>query len=213
MNNTLNTHLARAIRKYKPNNFIIELIETVDNQETLTLREHYWINFYDSVKNGYNETNDMNKSGGNTYKVKTSSEMEVIKHKISISKQGSRNNNAKEVKCFNVITKEELYFDTIKDCKEYFNEKHHRFITVRVNKQTKMLYKKEWLISYKNDEYIQDYTTVKPKTGIKIKVIDIDNGNVIIFNSIREASRTLNIVRYMFKNDFIYNNLIIKILK
>ena len=67
ISNRLDTHLARAIRKYGEENFIAEIIEEVDNQILLTEREYYWINFYDSVNKGYNETNNKLKCGGNTY--------------------------------------------------------------------------------------------------------------------------------------------------
>lgn len=39
VNNVLDTHLARAIRKYGKENFIIEEIDTASTQEELTLKE------------------------------------------------------------------------------------------------------------------------------------------------------------------------------
>ena len=39
MNNTLNTHFARAIRKYGKENFIIEIIDEAKNQDELNLKE------------------------------------------------------------------------------------------------------------------------------------------------------------------------------
>lgn len=47
--------IKRAIHKYGKDNFIIEQIEQC-NQEDLNDREKYWINFYDSYRNGYNST-------------------------------------------------------------------------------------------------------------------------------------------------------------
>ena len=49
------TKFYRAIRKYGKENFYIELIEEVP-QEELNNRECYWIKFYDSYYNGYNST-------------------------------------------------------------------------------------------------------------------------------------------------------------
>ena len=49
------TKFYRAIRKYGENNFYIELLETT-TIENLNSREKYWINYYDSYKNGYNST-------------------------------------------------------------------------------------------------------------------------------------------------------------
>lgn len=46
--------LYRALRKYKSENFVVEKIEEC-NIEKLNEREIYWIEFYDSYKNGYNQ--------------------------------------------------------------------------------------------------------------------------------------------------------------
>ena len=55
INNTLDTHLARAIRKYGKDNFSIELIDTATTQDELNSKEQYWIRFYNSICDGYNE--------------------------------------------------------------------------------------------------------------------------------------------------------------
>lgn len=153
LKNKLDTHFARAIRKYGSDNFICELIDESDNQKDLTLKEQYWIRYYDSVNKGYNETDAISKCGGNTYLSKTKTELMLISNKIRISKLGKLNPNSKSIKCYNVETNEELFFDTVKDCQEYFKEKHHRFITTRVLHQTKSLYKNLWKISYTDEEY------------------------------------------------------------
>ena len=82
LNNILDTHFARAIRYYTPNSFTVETIDTAITQQELTAKESYWITWYDSIKNGYNETSAENKSGGNTYKNKTTEELQQIKEKI-----------------------------------------------------------------------------------------------------------------------------------
>ena len=74
LNNILDTHFARAIRKYGKENFIIEKIDTAVNQDELNQKEQYWIQFYDSINQGYNETDAISKCGGNTYKSKTNEE-------------------------------------------------------------------------------------------------------------------------------------------
>lgn len=48
-------HLYDAMRLYGVEHFFIETIETV-NDDCLTERERYWIQYYDSFHNGYNET-------------------------------------------------------------------------------------------------------------------------------------------------------------
>lgn len=153
VNNILDTHFARAIRKYGKENFYIELVETCDNQTELNLREQYWIRKYDSINNGYNETDATSKCGGNTYMSKTESEMKEISEKISKTKLGSNNPHSRSVKVFNIVTNEEKVFDTVNDCRKFFNEKNHRFITTRVTGLTKSLYKNEWKIAYTEDEY------------------------------------------------------------
>ena len=48
--------LYSAIQKYGINNFVIEQIEEVPNDEIACEREVYWIEYYGSFKNGYNAT-------------------------------------------------------------------------------------------------------------------------------------------------------------
>ena len=43
-----------AIIKYGWDNFTHEVLEEIENFDVLCERELYWINFYDSIKNGYN---------------------------------------------------------------------------------------------------------------------------------------------------------------
>lgn len=90
-NNILDTHFARAIRLYGPDKFYIELLDTANNQEELTQKERNYIQLYNSVENGYNETDAISKCGGNTYKNKTKEEMNVIKEKIRQTKLGGKN--------------------------------------------------------------------------------------------------------------------------
>ena len=80
INNKLDTYFARAIRKYGKDNFYIKIIDKADNQKELNLKEIYWIKYYKATneKYGYNETEALNKCGGNTYKHKNNQEMEVI---------------------------------------------------------------------------------------------------------------------------------------
>ena len=52
LHNILDTHFARAIRKYGKESFIIEEIDTASSQEELNQKEQYWIRYYDSVNTG-----------------------------------------------------------------------------------------------------------------------------------------------------------------
>ena len=84
INNIIDTHFARAIRKYGESNFLLEQIDTATNQKELTEKEQYWIKYYKSnnPSYGYNETDAIYKSGGNTYQNKTKEEIDKISQKI-----------------------------------------------------------------------------------------------------------------------------------
>ena len=60
LNNNLDTHFARAIRKYGRDSFIIEVIDEATNQTELNQKEQYWIQYYNSIQDGYNETDAIN---------------------------------------------------------------------------------------------------------------------------------------------------------
>ena len=196
LNYVVDTHLARAIRKYGKDQFEIELIECVSNQIELTTRERYWINFYNSTnsKIGYNETDAEYKCGGNTYKNKSNDEMNCIKEKIRNSKVGSKNPNSKQVKCLNINTGKELIFDSFEECKKFFNENTHRFITTRVKHQTSSLYKEEWNISYVDDEYMERPRKTN-KSGTYVKVVNLNTSEEYYYESIRLASRETKVSR------------------
>lgn len=152
INNILDTHFARAIRKYSPENFQYEIIDTATTQEELNQKEQYWIHYYNSIKNGYNETDAISKCGGNTYKSKTEKEMEAIKEKIRQTKIGANNPMARKIKRINIITKEENIFDTIIACAKACGIKNGKTsISTRLNGQVKSPYKKTWLFEYYNE--------------------------------------------------------------
>lgn len=151
MNNILDTHFARAIRQYGPTNFSYLIIDTAQTQEELNQKEQYWIKYYNSVKEGYNETDAIEKCGGNTYQSKTKEEMEVIKEKIRQTKIGSKNPMARKIKRINIETNEVEIFDTIISCAKACGIKNGKTsITNRLNGQIKSPYKK-WIFEYYNE--------------------------------------------------------------
>lgn len=217
----LNTHLANAIRQYGQDNFLIEQIDTAETQEELTRKEIYWIHYYDSINKGYNETDSSLKCGGNTYKNKTEEEMNIIKQKLSKSKIGKNNPNAKRVKCKNIKTNEELFFDSMSEMQNYFNEKNHNFISRRCLGKIKCLYKKEWAIAYADSEYLNFSKTKGNHRAQKIEVTDLNSNIKKEFASYAEAERYYNLSpqsfsrrAYLYKDQkyFIKNNYKIKIL-
>ena len=152
MNNILDTHFARAIRKYGKDNFIIEKIDSAKTQNELNKKEQYWIQYYNSVNNGYNETDAINKCGGNTYLSKTEEEMEVIKEKIRQTKVGAKNPMAQKVKRINIQTNEIDIFDTVISCAKACGIKNGKTsISTRLNGQIKSPYKNTWIFEYYNE--------------------------------------------------------------
>ena len=149
LNNILDTHFARAIRKYGKENFIIEQIDEAQTQDELNQKEQYWIKYYNSVNDGYNETDAISKCGGNTYQSKTEEEMEIIKEKIRQTKIGSKNPMARKIKRTNIITQEVDIFDTIISCAKACGIQNGKTsITTRLNGQVKSPYKKTWIFEY-----------------------------------------------------------------
>lgn len=149
LNNILDTHFARAIRKYGKENFKIEVVDTANTQEELNQKEQYWIRFYDSVASGYNETDAISKCGGNTYKSKTDEEMSIIKEKIRQTKLGNKNPMAKKVKRINIQTNEVDIFDTVIACARACGIKSGKTsVTTRLNGQIKSPFKNIWMFEY-----------------------------------------------------------------
>ena len=152
MNNILDTHFARAIRKYGPDSWKIESIDTANTQEELTQKEQYWINHYNSVEEGYNETNATNKCGGNTYQSKTEEEMEIIKEKIRKTKLGVKNPMARKIKRTNIQTGEVEIFDTVISCAKACGIKNGKTsVTTRLNGQIISPFKDTWIFEYYNE--------------------------------------------------------------
>lgn len=190
MNNILDTHFARAIRKYGPENFQIEVIDTANSVAELTEKEHYWANYYDSIQNGYNEVDPMYRSGGNTYQSKTEEEMAQIREKIRATKVGGLNPQSKKIKCKNIVTGEEHHFDSLAEGQTFFGETNHNFITRRCRHTIKCLFKNEWMFAYEDEDYSNDYT-IGAKIGRSkaVKVTDLQTNDEQIFKCYADAER------------------------
>ena len=183
LHNILDTHFARAIRKYGPQSFKLQ----------------YWIQYYDSVNQGYNETDAIEKCGGNTYQSKTPKEMDNIKKKLSESKMGGKNPNATGVKCKSVKTGEELHFTSQAEMRDYFGESNHQFVSRRCLGTIKCLYKDEWMITFENQDYTNEILKKgqTPKRGRELKITDLLNNKEYHFNSLREFERDTEIKPFL----------------
>ena len=148
LNNNLDTHFARAIRKYGKDSFIIEIIDEATNQIELNQKEQYWIQYYDSIQDGYNETDAINKCGGNTYQSKTAEEMSAIKEKLRASKIGSKNPNARKVKMIDLVNTIEMIFNSQQDCANYLNLSSHMPISRRCRGYTKSPLNNQYQFEY-----------------------------------------------------------------
>lgn len=181
------------------------MLDIAETQEELNIKEQFYIRLYDSINNGYNETDALYKCGGNTYKSKTIDELKDICLKISKSKLGVNNPNSKKIKVFNEETKEEFIFDTVNDCRIFFNEKHHRFISNRVNGKTKTLYKGIWNIAYYDCEYFSLTKELK-QYKYNIEVIEKETNIKFDFTSIRNMCKHIKIDRSKIKANTIFEN-------
>lgn len=189
MNNILDTHFARAIRLYGPDKFYIELLDTANTQEELTQKEHDYIQLFNSVEDGYNETDAMSKCGGNTYKSKTEEEMNAIKEKIRQTKLGGKNPHAAKVKCKNVETDKELFFDSMAECATYFGKDNHQFISRRCRGDIKSLYEGKWKFAYQDQDYDNFTSRPNAKRTKRVEVLNLETQEKVIFNTMKDADR------------------------
>lgn len=148
LNNNLDTHFARAIRKYGKDSFIIEIIDEAINQTELNQKEQYWIQYYNSIQDGYNETDAISKCGGNTYKSKTLEEMSAIKEKLRVSKIGGKNPNARKVKMVDLVNNIEKIFNSQQECANYLNLSSHMPVSRRCRGETKSPLNNQYQFEY-----------------------------------------------------------------
>lgn len=133
------TYLHNAMKKYGIEHFSIELVEIVQSQKQLDEKEYYWIQFYDSIKYGYNLKKEKGKCGGDT--LSNHPNIQEIKNKISKSKEKEKNPNSIKVKAINIKTSEEKIFNSMKECQIYFNIHRHDIISRRCRNIIKKPYK------------------------------------------------------------------------
>lgn len=152
----LDTHLCRAIRLYGEEHFFVEIIDNATTQQELTQKEYYWINYYNSVNNGYNETNNQLKCGGNTYQSKTEAEMEVIKAKIRTTKMSDKNPNHRKVIQIDLVTGEKTIFGSMQEGARYHGVANKDFIAKRCNGLIKTPYHNRYVF----EDYNEDISTI-----------------------------------------------------
>lgn len=178
----------RAMQKYGSENFKIELLEDCDSQEELDNLEYKWICYYNSCEEGYNTKNSIGKCGGDT--LTNHPDLENIKKKLSISKNGISNPHHVAVKALNIRTNEELFFQTMKEAQDYFNLPDHTAISKRCRGITKVVWN-DWTFAYCDNEY--DYTlSVKKSNSKRVRVTDTLTEEIKEFDTLADADKYYN---------------------
>ena len=162
-----NFPIHRAMRKYGIENFQVEKLEEVDNEQLLKEREKYWISYYDSYNHGYNATlggdgqckynydDIVNFYLQNNYSIlKTCQYFNIydqvvysalksknIDYKNLGQKTGfSRNNHHIKI----LLVEKNIVFNKMSDIDKYFNKTAHPNIRRCLNKITKKAYGYHW---------------------------------------------------------------------
>lgn len=121
--------LYQAIRKYGWENFEINVLCECSSKDELDEKETYYINYYDTYKNGYNMTlgGDSNLMFVEEYRKKHDDKMKTIevRNKISLSMQ-----KLKQTKGFSKETKQKIS-EKLKGNTNYLHSKFPRLTSVR----------------------------------------------------------------------------------
>lgn len=120
-------------------------------------------------------------------------EMYYIRDKIRATKIGGLNPNSRKVKCRSELTGEELVFNTIKECQEYFGETNHQFISRRVNHDIKSLYLTEWNFAYLEEPYAELEEYPLRRTRMRLLVTDLKTNRSREYPSLNLLSKDLGV--------------------
>ena len=196
------SYIDRAIAKYGSQNFTCELIDTAKNLQELNQKEIYWIAYYNSTNHniGYNLT--PGGDGGNTYLCKSVEEMNIIKNKISKANKGINNGQSKQIKAYNVNTKEIIHFETLHDACIYFNHSQKGTFIKYCDHNGICLWKGEWVFAYENDNFYYDLPYIYDRScnkGTKVKLINLNDNSEIIFNSLNKLNKYLGVNKGFLK--------------
>lgn len=148
LNNVIDTHFTRAIRKYGKESFIIEQIDAANSQQELNIKEQMWIREYDSTNKGYNETDAIFKCGGNTYKSKTKAEMKKIGKKLRKTKLGGLNPRSVKVIMIDITENKKQIFNSQQECANFLKLKSHVPISRRCRGIIKSPLDKKYMFEY-----------------------------------------------------------------
>lgn len=159
---------------YGVESFHIESIEeSFSNPKIAEERELYWIQQYDSVENGYNST----------YRT------------TPFARDGvDPNPKIRKIKCKNVITGEEIVFNSMIECAEYFQEKSmHVPFQRRCERGTGYLYKNEWVVAYYENDYPKPSKRRPINRAQPLQVIDLQTGSEKEYSCYTELEEELGL--------------------
>ena len=182
-NETCNTKFANSIRKWGWNSFEYRILEEA-YEEDLDELEKFYIEYFDSFKNGYNSTlGGEGAKGHNPYANKTEEEIEKIKEKIRISnKKHFQNPKARENRS---ETAKKLWEDkeykekqSISQKKRWEDEERRKKIMGELNPCAKGVYCEELSIVFSYTKLAEKYCV--NVLNIKIgKIRNVCNGKLI----------------------------------
>lgn len=196
-------HLQRAIRKYGSDKFSIVQIDSANTRSELNEKEKYWISYYNSIVDGYNEASGG--EGGNTYAGLSEERLNKIKKQISLKNSGINNGMSKQIKCKSIYTDNEYHFNTLTECLKFFNMKSKGFILSRVRKENKILWRNEWLFAFEDDIYINDYIVYDTSKRKGIETVLESDTEKLTFSSKNKAIEFLNSNKKDLEKDALKN--------
>ena len=140
------TYLYRAMRKYRREDFTIELIEVCENQDELDEREFYWVNYYKGKVGMYNTRFTKGKVGGDT--LTGHPDLARIGKLISEKVTGGLNHQAKGVQSYDIQTGETMVFGSMSECARALGFSNIVGISRRCNGEYKKPYLDRWDFTY-----------------------------------------------------------------
>lgn len=200
-----NSHLQNAVNKYGISNFIFEVIEICD-LESLSIREYYWINFYETYNRnkGYNiEMLDENGKSIRSYESIEKMRNTIYSKKDRyITPKGKLNPTSKEVYQYDLDGNYISSFESCHIASEFLTKKEaYSLISKCARNDYGSAYGFQWrYVKYDkidkcNSFEMQNERLLRNAKDISIQIIAINLSTLeeCEYNSISEAACSLNI--------------------
>ncbi|MFA5396501.1 MAG: GIY-YIG nuclease family protein [Methanogenium sp.] len=140
-NSHFNLHLQSSWNKYGESNFIFKVLEFVENLDNLQEREEFWIKTFNSTNPSYGYNSRTNCKTNLNLKWPEESKFRFSEKKkgiplLHINYSEVAQSNNKKVVGIDIITGEEINFDSVLKAAKYFNI-HQSVISKAANKKIK----------------------------------------------------------------------------